>query len=407
MMRLATALAIVLIASALATATTITVVNVDGAGEGFNDPTPTAPVGGNAGTTLGAQRLNAFTAAADVWAGILSSTVEIRINANMDPLSCSSSSAVLGSAGPESYFKNFTGALLTDTYYPQALANKLAGVDVDPGTDDIGATFNSAIGTTCSFPMVWYYGLDASPPSGEIDFISVVLHELGHGLGFAPTVVPTGPDQGKKFFGVEDADDAYIVHLEDHSTTKPWPIMTNAERATSITDTGDLHWTGPAVVAAAGFLTAGRDPVSGHVEMYAPSPVEPGSAIAHFSTTLAPDQLLEPFYTGPNHAPALTAQVMVDMGWMLSCGDGVVDTGEGCDDGDSTPGDGCSALCQVEACWSCSGAPSTCSTLPDGSGCSDGNACTQTDSCSSGTCAGSNPVTCTALDQCHAVGVCD
>ena len=39
-------------------AATITIVNGDPAGVGFNDPTPVAPVGGNTGTTLGAQRLS-------------------------------------------------------------------------------------------------------------------------------------------------------------------------------------------------------------------------------------------------------------------------------------------------------------------------------------------------------------
>src|SRR5687767_15989149 len=44
---------------------------------------------------------------------------------------------------------------------------------------------------------------------------------------------------------------------------------------------------------------------------------------------------------------------------------------------------------------------------PDNSPCTDTNACTQTDTCQSGTCVGSNPVVCTALDQCHAVGTCN
>ena len=40
--------------------TKITIVNVNLPGEGFNDPTPTLPVGGNTGTTLGQQRLKNF-----------------------------------------------------------------------------------------------------------------------------------------------------------------------------------------------------------------------------------------------------------------------------------------------------------------------------------------------------------
>lgn|SRR5215510_4465931 len=50
----------VLGASGAASAANVTVISYDAAGEGFNDPTPSAPVGGNPGTTIGAQRFNAF-----------------------------------------------------------------------------------------------------------------------------------------------------------------------------------------------------------------------------------------------------------------------------------------------------------------------------------------------------------
>src|SRR5207247_7101915 len=43
----------------------------------------------------------------------------------------------------------------------------------------------------------------------------------------------------------------------------------------------------------------------------------------------------------------------------------------------------------------------------NGSACNDGNACTQSDTCQGGSCVGSNPVTCTASDQCHVAGTCD
>jgi hypothetical protein len=45
----------------------IIIVNGDGPNEGFNDPTPAAAVGGNAGTTLGQQRLNVFNFGAEIW----------------------------------------------------------------------------------------------------------------------------------------------------------------------------------------------------------------------------------------------------------------------------------------------------------------------------------------------------
>src|SRR6202008_4000973 len=43
----------------------------------------------------------------------------------------------------------------------------------------------------------------------------------------------------------------------------------------------------------------------------------------------------------------------------------------------------------------------------DGTSCNDADLCTQTDTCEAGICTGSNPVTCTASDQCHDAGTCD
>jgi fibro-slime domain-containing protein len=43
-----------------------------------------------------------------------------------------------------------------------------------------------------------------------------------------------------------------------------------------------------------------------------------------------------------------------------NCGNGTVDNGELCDDGNKTPGDGCSVICQIPAGWSCTGSPSVC-----------------------------------------------
>src|SRR5512134_3636267 len=83
----------------LANAAVITILNNDGAGEGFNDPTPAVPVGGNPGLTVGQQRLNVFQHAANIWGALLPSTVTILVRAQFDPQTCTTTSAVLGSAG--------------------------------------------------------------------------------------------------------------------------------------------------------------------------------------------------------------------------------------------------------------------------------------------------------------------
>ena len=309
---------------------TITVINNDGAGEGFNDPTVVAPVGGNPGTTLGEQRLIAFQFAADLWAELITSDIEIRLAAEFNPLFCDPNAgiAVLGQAGPEPVHADFLGALEASTWYPQALANKLRGADLNPGTADIGATFNSSIGTTCAIPVDFYYGLDASPPGSDNDFVTIVLHELGHGLGFATFV---NEATGAKFVGM---DDVFMLNLEDHSTGELWPDMFNAERAASAIDTGDLHWVGAAVVAASG----------GHVEMFAPNPLDPGSSVSHWSDDLDPDELMEPVETGPSHDVGLAFEAFVDIGCCV-CGNSIVEPPEECDDGNAIDDDGCSNTC--------------------------------------------------------------
>src|SRR4051812_46451607 len=50
----------------------------------------------------------------------------------------------------------------------------------------------------------------------------------------------------------------------------------------------------------------------------------------------------------------------IETGNIALCGNGVLDPGEMCDDNNKTPGDGCSAICQVPAGWTCSGSPSVC-----------------------------------------------
>ena len=112
---------------------TIVIVNLDGPGEGFNDPTPAAPVGGNNGATLGDQRLIAFQHAADIWGSTLDSSVTIRIQAAFNPLAPN----VLGSAGAITASSDFDGeglfpgAEFPATWYGAALANKRAGGYLD------------------------------------------------------------------------------------------------------------------------------------------------------------------------------------------------------------------------------------------------------------------------------------
>ena len=246
------------VSSAALAAATIVIINSDGPGEGFNDPTPAAPVGGNAGTTLGQQRLNAFQHAASIWGATLTSSVTIEVDAAFDPLTCTATGAVLGAAGAIEAFFDSSGTILpfANHFYPVALVEKYVGVDIStPGFADIIATFNSRLNgdPTCLGGNGFYLGLDNNHGT-LIDLVAVLLHELGHGLGFA--LLTTSGNTGARALGLPSIWERFMF---DNTAGITWLAMTtNAERAASARNPRMLAWNGANVTNnAAAVLTPG------------------------------------------------------------------------------------------------------------------------------------------------------
>ncbi|HEV7475960.1 MAG TPA: PA domain-containing protein, partial [Pyrinomonadaceae bacterium] len=224
-------------------AATIVIVNNDAAGVGFNDPTVVAPVGGNSGTTLGQQRLIAFQAAANTWGATLNSSVQINIRAQWTALTCTATTAVLGSAGAIQIFRDFAGAPFTGTWYNESMTGKFLAVDPDPVTPEINANFNVNLGQPgCLTGTFFYLGLDNNHGS-NVDLVTVLTHEFAHGLGFQTF---TNASTGAFNSGFPSIYDRFLV---DDSTGKSWFNMTNAERVTSSLNTHKLAWNGPQVQA--------------------------------------------------------------------------------------------------------------------------------------------------------------
>jgi len=223
---------------------TIVIANFDGAGEGMNDPTPATPVGGNPGTTVGAQRFNVLQQAANIWGSILPSNVTITVEAYFEALPCNAISGALGSAGPKWVWFDFPGAQYPGTWYSMALADKLAGFNIYPeGGGDIEAYFSSGIGTPgCLETTYWYYGFDSQEGLGT-ELLPVAIHELGHGLGFLTFADETN---GALYQGLPDV---YSRFMLDNVTGKHWHDMTDPERVVSAVNAGGLVWDGPAVTA--------------------------------------------------------------------------------------------------------------------------------------------------------------
>lgn len=295
---------------------TFNIVNNDAAGEGFNEATAAFVVGegGNAGTTRGAQRLNVFNAAAAIWASFLDSSVPTNIRSEFNSIpGCTPSGGVLGSAGTININANFSGAEFPSTWYHAALANKRAGADLVPGTPEMQAQFNTDIDSFClGGSNRFYYGLDNATPANRVNLFVVVLHEIGHGVGFSAFV-----NGSTGAYGTPGAQpDVYTRYMFDNSVGLLWVNMTNAQRQTSALNINNVFWDGPSVRLASGFLTGGVQAGTGRVALFTPNPLQGGSSISHFSTIAFPNLLMEPSINpGLPINLDLTRQVMRDIGW--------------------------------------------------------------------------------------------
>jgi len=119
------------------------------------------------------EAMQAFEYAVSILEQLIESPVPIHVQANWRR----KGQNVLGSCAPSDFKKNFEGAPRREIYYPIALAEKIVGKALTgPERPDIVADFNEDIN--------WYFGTDGETPVLMYDFVSVVLHEMCHGLGF-------------------------------------------------------------------------------------------------------------------------------------------------------------------------------------------------------------------------------
>lgn len=256
---LASALGLVCAAGVCSTASAarLTMINGDaGTSVGLNDPATATPVGGNPGRSVGEQRRIAYQFAMDMWGAVLSSAVEIKVGASFAPLTCTASGGVLGSAGPNWIDHDFPNAPIAGLWYHSALADSLAGVDLDPDPldpADIVSRFNGDLGKPdCLAGSSWYYGLDGNAPAGSINFLNVVMHEIGHGLGVSGFLNKT-TGAFNDYDGTGPRSDTYTQNAFDNVGNLGFndPAMTAAQRATTMKTPGRLVWSGAQVSAQA------------------------------------------------------------------------------------------------------------------------------------------------------------
>ncbi len=246
----------------------------------------------------------AFEYAVTIWEALIVSNVTIKVNAEW---SGSLPPGALGGAGPYDFFSNFTNRPQANTWYPAALANTYAGYDINGSDPEIDSVFSSTFSN-------WYFGTDGNTPGGNYDFVSVVLHELGHGLGFTGSMRVQG---GSGNWGYGTAYPfIYDRFTENGAGQALLSFPNNSSTLANQLTSGSVYFDGPNANAANG----GSRP-----RLYAPSSWQQGSSYSHLNENTypggTPNALMTPQISSgeANHNPGpISLGIFQDSGWTLT-----------------------------------------------------------------------------------------
>ena len=250
-----------------------------------------------------AEQQASYQSAIDVLKTLIVAPQPIVINASFASLP----PGVVGSAGPTYLQPLPDNSVQGHTFYPAALANQKTNSDTDPAQADVQTQFGTA------FNSQWYFGT-GTVPSNLIDFKSVVMHEVWHGLGFLGSMdVRSG--LGSWGFGTP------IPAVYDRHTTNTAgvPLLDG-----SAFPKGSAALAGQLTGGALQFVGANTRRSNGgaNPRLYAPSTWEPGSSYAHLNEATFPagnaNSLLTPSIAAGEtiHSPGpISLGIFRDMGW--------------------------------------------------------------------------------------------
>ncbi len=246
----------------------------------------------------------AFEYAVSIWEQCISSPVQINIQANWEELAKSE----LAHGKPSLFYRNFKGAPNADVFYPVALVEKLGGKEYNSPTEaDITCAFNKS--------KPWYFGTDGKTPVTDYDFVTAVLHELGHGLGISG------------FFTTENGVAKYSNSSNSPSVYDFYVFNTNQQRIADklLFPSPSTELTNQLTSNSLVFNYSTDDLEINNASIYAPTTWENGLSIYHLEKTDfsvgTSNELMNAFaYKGEAiHNPgAQTLYVLSQLGWSVN-----------------------------------------------------------------------------------------
>jgi autotransporter-associated beta strand protein len=266
----------------------------------------------DAGTTSAqnwtSQQMNDVAASVTAWSGSIYNTPGRQINLHL--LWFNFGSTTLGATS----CPNNGNGTLSYTYPEHVWRDGVNYTGRYTGYDSQMMFDTTAAGTSGG----WNFGSGA-PLSNQMDFRSIVTHELGHTVGFYDTYVgtsrrgtwgncfgtETNPNGSAGYQGIAEWD----MNLRDPQGDLPANGSSGTPGRFSVTGNPD-YWVGSYAVAAYG----------GNVPIYAPSTFSGGSSLSHLDYNTFPNALMSPF-RGPGdnvrQPSPLEFAMMKDMGWTI------------------------------------------------------------------------------------------
>jgi Secretion system C-terminal sorting domain len=259
-------------------------------------------------TGFSVQSKSAVDYAISILAAMLPSDTKLTINASWEKISQSgilAQSTITGYVGGSGI-----DALNPLSFYPVGLAEKIAGKSLDAGMQgDITLEVNST--------MNWYLGTDGQTPVQKYDLVTVVLHEICHGLGFFDSFSSDGTFGSYGFNSVPLIYDTFVENLEGSELTDTLKFLNNSIALGRQLTGNQLYFNGPLLKK----YSISVNYTNLRAKLYAPATWDPGSSISHLdeSATLRQNSLMTPFIDLGEaiHDPGkYTFSILGDLGWI-------------------------------------------------------------------------------------------
>lgn len=246
----------------------------------------------------------AFEYAVSIWEKCIYSPVPINIHAKWESMPENQ----LANGKPSLFYRNFKGAPQQNIYYPVALVEKITGKEQNSPTEaDVTCYFNKL--------KPWYFGTNGKTPVTQYDFVTAVMHEIGHGLGISG------------FFTFENGTGKYSNSSNSPSVYDYFVFNTNQQRIAdqSLFPSPSQQLTSQLTSNSLVFSYSDENNDIQNISIYAPNSWENGISIYHLKKTdlshNSPNELMSAHgYKGEAiHNPGeKTLYVLSELGWSVN-----------------------------------------------------------------------------------------